>query len=261
MNLKQTTAWGSRLGRIGALFCFLLFLCLLDALVAGFRESPYHFSALPGGSLAVSGPLTEKTERLEELTFQSSSPEIKMEFTGLQSGYWLGGSMWTGRLTVSPRLGPGSYQFLVRTGKGYTGKPAPLFQVALYKDQGALQRGAKSFILRLFGLRPWKAALFLVPLLLLVFGTVFYLSRKTEDLLADQGQAEVYRIMKDETGSRIFFGLGRRNGLEPERRLILIGRQGEEIGTIKVEEVFEGHSTAKVGPDLDVRPGFMVVRS
>jgi hypothetical protein len=261
MNLQQTQIWSRWAGRIGSFLCILLFLIIIDALVSRFREPHNRFSGLPGSRIAVSGPLADKAEQVGELTYVTDSPDIQLEFDTIQTGFWLGGYLWNGTLGISPHTRPGGYQLTVHTKKSLTAKSSSLFQIEVYNDLRGLQQNSKSFLVRWLGIYSWQAGLFLIPFIAFTFGAVFYLSHKTESLWADRGKAEVYRVRKVETGYEIFFGLGREQGIQPGSRLFLSNSQGKEIGSISVEEVFEGHSTARVNLDLNIQPGFMISRS
>lgn len=260
MNLKQTATWNKGLGKIGTLLCALLLLAILDGLVSRFREPSNHFSCLPGSRIAVTGPLTEKTENPRDLNYQSNSREIRLVFEAIQTGYWLGGYMWNGTLEIDPGIQPGGYTLNVQAPKKMGGRPGAPFHIAVYKDQGQLNQNSKSFFRWTMGINPWRAASTIIPFILLVFGLVFFLSHRMEILLADQGQAEIYRIKKSTEGYEIFFGLGSKQGITPGTRLTLIDKQGRVIGSITPQEIFETHSIARVGSESTVQPGFMIRR-
>lgn len=261
MNLKQTSTWSRWAGRIGSFLCILLFLIIIDGLVSRFREPPNRFSGLPGNRIAVSGPLAGKTEQVRELTYQTNSPDIQLEFDAIQTGFWLGGYLWNGYLSISPGARPGGYQLTVQSKKSPAEKSSSLFQIDVYNDLRGLQRNSKTFIVRYLGIYPWQAGLFLIPFILFTFGVVFYLSHKTESLLAEQGKAEVYRVRKGIEGLEIFFSLGRKQGLQPGTCLTLFDNQGKALGSITAGEVFEGHSTAQVDLGLKVQPGFIISKT
>ena len=261
MDLKQTVIWSRWAGRLGSFLCILLFLIIIDGLVSRFREPLNRFSGLPGDRIAVSGPLAEKTEQVGALIYHSNSPDIQLEFDTIQTGFWLGGYLWNGYLIISPRARPGGYQLTIQNKKAQSEKSSSLFQIEVYNDLREFQRNSKSFLVSSLGIYPWQASLFLIPFIAFTFGVVFYLSHKTEGLLAEQGKAEVYRVRKGENGYEIFFGLGRKQGILPGSRLILFNNQGKEIGSIYVEKVFEGHSTAQVDFGVIIQPGFIISRS
>jgi hypothetical protein len=260
MNLKQTATWNKGFGKIGTLLCVLLLLAILDGLISRFREPTNHFSCLPGSRIAVSGPLTEKIENPRNLAYQSNSQEIRLVFEAVQTGFWMGGYMWNGILDIDPGIQPGGYTLIVQTPKRTRGQPGAPFHVEVYRDQTQWNQNSKSIFRRTLGINPWRAALFIIPFILLVFGLVFFLSHKMEILLADQGKAEVYRVRKSKDGYEIFFGLGSKQGINPGTSLTLIDKQGGVIGSLTPQEIFESHSIARVGLESTVQPGFMIRR-
>jgi hypothetical protein len=261
MNLTQSSLWGKWTGRTGTLLCVLLLLAILDALVARFREPLNHFSCLPGSRIAVNGPLAEKINDPRELTYRVNSKDIQLVFEAVQTGYWLGGNMWNGTLLIGPGIQPGGYQLTVHSKIGTRKSSPSLFEIKVVKDLTSYHHQSKSFIERSLEINPWKIVLFLIPFILLTFGIVFYLSHRAENLLAEQGKAEVYRVTKGETGYQIFFGLGKNHGIQAGHRLTVIDNQGREVGSIIVQEVFEGHSTARLDSGLNVSPGFIISKS
>jgi hypothetical protein len=260
MTLDQIKAWRRWAGRIGSFLCILLFLIIIDDLVARFREPLNLFSGLPGDRLAVSGPLTKKTNQVSELIGQTDSSEIQLELKSIQKGFWLGGYLWNGSLNISPTTLPGEYHLTVRPKDTPAEKSSPLYRIHVYKDLRELKRNSKSFLVRSLGIYPWQAGLFLLFPILFTFAFVFYLSHMEERLLAEQGKAEIYRVRKKDLGYEISFGLGSKQGIQTGSNLILIDHQGKILGSIIVAAVYENHSTALVDPGLPVRPGFIISR-
>jgi hypothetical protein len=258
MDLKQTSTWRSRTGKIGTVVCLLLFLAILDALIARFREPLNHFSGLPGKIIAVTAPLTDPSDDLRDLSYISSSQGVRLHFEALQKGYWFGGAMWNGTLDIGPDVLPGNYTVQVKSKRGAGGNSGSPFFIKVYKDLAELKKGSTSLFLSLLGINPWPVALCLFPLVLLSFGLVFYLSGLRDRLLFQEGKAEVYRVRSEENDEEIFFALGNKQGVRPGTRLILSNPQGSEIGSIITVQVFENHSTARVDKDWKVHPGFMV---
>jgi hypothetical protein len=195
------------------------------------------------------------------LTYQTDSPDIRLEFQTIQTGFWWGGYLWNGYLSFSPRIQAGEYQLTVQTKTSPVEKLSSSFRIEVYNDLRGLRLNSKSIIVRHLGIHHWQAGLFLIPFLVLSFGFVFYLSNRAESLLAEQGKAEVYRVRKGEMGYEIFFGLGMKQGIKPGNHLTLSNNQGKEIGSISVEEVFEGYSTARVDLGLSIQPGFIISRA
>lgn len=261
MSLNRTSHWRDWAGRVGTLCCILLSLAVLDALVSRFREPLNQFSGLPGSRIPVNGPLAEKIENPRAMAFQTNSREIHLVFEDIQTGFWFGGYLWNGTLIIGPRIEPGRYSFVVKPANQPGNQGATRFEVEIFKDQAQLDRNSKSFFLSTLGVRPWRVLLFCIPLIGLSLGIVFFLSQKADRLLAEQGQAEVYQVRKGESGHEIYFGLGRQQGIHPGTRLSLYHKNGQDLGAIVAQEVFEGHSMARVDPGIPVEPGFMISQS
>lgn len=258
MSLKRISHCRDWAGRVGTLCCILLSFAVLDALVSRFREPLNQFTGLPGSRIPVNGPLAEKIENPRAMAYQTNSREIHLVFEEVQTGFWFGGYLWNGTLTIDPRIEPGRYSFVVKPANQPGDKTATHFQVEIFKDQDQLENNSKSFFLSTLGVRPWKVLLFCIPLIGLSFGIVFFLSQKADRLLAEQGKAEVYQVRKGESGHEIYFGLGSKQGIHPGARLSLHHKNGQELGSIVAQEVFEGHSMAWVESGIPVKPGFMI---
>jgi hypothetical protein len=209
----------------------------------------------------VTGPLAEKIDDLRQLTYLSNSKDIRLVFDSVHTGFWFGGYMWSGRILVSREIQPGLYKLAVPTQRDAKSKSASLFQVEVFKNEFSRRQASPSFIHRYLGISPWRTALFLFPFILLTFGIVFFLSQKAEVLLAQEGKAEVYRVLQGEIGCQIFFGLGKNQGILPGVSLALFNEQEKLIGRATVQEVFEDYSIAQTGLESSVMPGFIVSRS
>lgn len=216
---------------------------------------------MPGESIAVTAPLPEKIGTIGELTYHTDAEDLRVVFDSLQSGYWLGGRMWRGRIVVGPEARPGLHETIVAAREGVQMKPPYTAHVEVFRDALSLRKASPSYILRYLGASPWAAALFFAPLFLLAFGAVFLLSRKAARLLAREGKAEVYDVAEGEKGCEIYFGLGLSQGIRPGDAMAIFDEKERPTGTAIVQEVFREHSTALAGSESLVKPGFMVSRS
>ena len=260
MTIEQATQWRSGLGKIAAVFCLFMFLTVLDGLVARFREPANVFKVLPGEAVEINGPVVEEVSSIQELTYQGSSPLLRLEFLALHKGYFLGGDMWRGRLTADGQLAPGEYQVLVQgPGKGGE-KPLPPFRILVYPDEGSRQRSAPSLVLRFTSYSPLTVAPGLLALVLAAFGWVFFLSQKIEALLGQKGQAEIYRVLRRDDGWEIRFGLGTAHGLHPGDRLAVYDFQGRRAAGGEVQEAGERSAWAVIPGDQEVKEGYIVMR-
>jgi hypothetical protein len=235
-------------------------LALLDGLISQFREPSNILKVLPGSSVEINGPLYDEVQNVRELTYTSSSEQLSLDFEVAHKGYFLGGAMWRGRLAVSPQIPAGEYTLTVGIRGKAPPQPLPPYRIIVYPDPVSRQQSSKSLIRRYLGVSPWLVPPFFLPAILLAFGLVFYLSQKTEAFLAQQGKAEVYRVVKGEGGYIIRFGLGTAHGVQPGAHLTIFDDQGHTAGTVEVEEASKTDSQAVVKTDQVIKPGFIVSR-
>jgi hypothetical protein len=257
-TLDQISRWRTLLGKVGACFCLLLFLAVLDGLVARFQE-PYNvLKVLPGESPEINGPLQEEADDVRDLTYAGSSQHLSVSFDAMHKGYFLGGDMWRGRVLVGSQAPPGEYTLTVGV-KGKTpAKPLPPFRVVVFADPLSRQRSDKSLLRRHWGLSPWATAASFLPAILLCFGEVFYLSQKRERFLAGLGRAEIYRVASREGEYVIGFGLGTAQGLQPGSKIDIFNEQEQVVAAGEVEEATATDSLAVVPADREIKPGYLV---
>jgi len=256
MTPDRISRWRRWAGIAGSIFCLLSLLAVIDALVARFKQPLNVYQVLPETVLHIQGPLREAVDTLQKLSFQSDSREIRIDFEGVQKGYWLGGHLWRGRLIIGPEARPGLYSLKVLgPGKAAT-PPFPPFQIRVFGDPETYRRSLPSFIQRYLGVLPWVAAVFTFIPAMGFFALVFFLSQRIEGLLAKEGRAEIYRVRQTEQGIEISFGLGRDQGLEEGTRLNLFDKKGQSLGTVEARSVTAGDAKALVAEEQGVRPGY-----
>jgi hypothetical protein len=93
---------------------------------------------------------------------------------------------------------------------------------------------------------------------LLAFGTVYYLSGKREALLAETGQAEIYRVTRGDGGCEIRFALGTAHGMTPGARVVIFNEAGQQVGTGTVEVSSRTDAVAQVTTDQEIKVGYLV---
>ncbi len=260
MTLDKISRWRRWAGIAGSIFCLLSLLAVIDALVARFKQPPSLFQVLPGTSLEIQGPLREAVETPQKLSFQCDSREIRIDFEGVQKGYWMGGYLWRGRLVIGPETRPGLYSLKVLgPGKAAT-PPFPPFQIQVFGDPATYRRNLPALVQRYSGVASGLAAVFLFIPAIGFFGLVFFLSQGINRLLARDGKAEIYRVRQTDLGIEIFFGLGRNQGLEEGTLLNLYDEKGQPLGTVKVRSVDAGDAVAMAAEEQAVRPGYWLAK-
>ena len=188
---------------------------------------------LPGQVEPIDGPLAEKT-KVEELTYQSDSPDLKVSFDETHTGFWLGGQMWRGKLLVGRELKPGKYALLVKPKDPVSDRPPLVYRVNVYADKKAWRQSSKSYLIRYCDLSPWWVIAASFGSLILLGGFIFLISGRIDALMAQSGKAEVYQVSRAPNGYEIKFGLGTDHGVQPGSRLSLYDQDGRHLGRIEV---------------------------
>ncbi len=258
MNLDQASRWRRLVGWAGAGFCLLALLSLLDGLIGQYRDPANLIKLLPGMTGEIDGPIQEEVGEVQELTYLSDTADLEISFAEVHKGYFLGGLLWRGQITASPRIRPGEYHLTVAPRKSTSPRATLGFRVVVFPDPLSLQRSSMSMIRRYTGLSPWGAAAACLPGFLLAFGAAFYLSQKLDRLLAQSGRAEIYRVIKRDGDCEIHFGLGTEHGIHPGAELRVYNPRGKPVGLARVEESAPADSIAVVSRGQEIRPGFIV---
>jgi hypothetical protein len=260
MDLGQINRRRDLASKIATAFCVIALLCLVDGLLVHFREPANLVRVLPGASVEMNGELTDEAHRVQDLTFVSSSDQLKVNFEAIHKGYFLGGDMWRGRLVVGPDISPGEYNLAVIPKEATSPRKAPAFRILVFVDAASLQRSSTSVVRRWFRISAFGVAAGCLPGILLGFGAVYFLSGKREALLAARGQAEVYQVTRGDGGSEIRFALGTAHGMSPGAAVAIYDEGGRQVGTGTVEASNRRVSLAQVTGDQEVKVGYLVSR-
>ena len=258
MDLDQASRRRNLAGWAGALFFLLAFLALLDGLIGQFREPANLIKLLPGMTAEIDGPLEEEVPGVQDLTYFSDSDFLTLSFATVHKGYFLGGNLWRGQITASPRILPGEYHLTVAPRRSTSPEASLGFRILVFPDPLSLQLSSMSLIRRYTGISPWAAAGLCLPGILLAFGALFYLSTQRDRLLAQKGRAEIYRVIKRDGSFEVHFALGTAHGVQPGLELRVYNPQGKEVGLARVEAVTPADAIALVTADQEIRPGFMM---
>jgi hypothetical protein len=258
MDIDRASRRRNLAGWAGALFFLLAFLALLDGLIGQFREPANLIKLLPGLTAEIDGPLQEEVTGVQELTYLSDSDLLTLSFATVHKGYFLGGLLWQGQITASPRLQPGEYHLTVAPRRSTLPAATLGFRIMVFPEPLSLQRSSMSMIRRYTGLSPWGAAAACLPGILLAFGALLLISRKIDRLLAKSGRAEIYRVIKKDGGFEIHFGLGTKHGIQPGLELQVYNPGGKAVALARVEESAPTDSIALVTAGQEIRPGFIV---
>lgn len=257
MSLDRMTTWKSRIAGVSAAACIVAILCVLDGSAAYLREPFNSLQMLPGSSIRLTGPLPPDTG-LDGMTYESSSNAISMSLEEVISGFWMGGRMWRGTLAVGTETTPGKYFVSVLGSDDRKKVGANTFLVLVYKDRQSEIAHSISFLKRHTGVSPWTFGGLLFFLVLLGCGSLYLIGIKRDRLMAEQGEAEVYHVIRNAETVSLYFGLGRKHGVEEGGRLLLMDGKRRPIEEITVESASEKDALAKVGPLSSACPGYIV---
>jgi len=260
MDLGQVARWRDLASKIGAAFCVIALLVMIDGLLVHFRERANLVKVLPGANVQINGELTDEANHVQDLTFVSSSDQLTVTFEAIHKGYFLGGDMWRGWLIVGPGISPGEYNLAVLPKRTVSPRKAPAFRILVFSDALSLQKSSTSLVRRWFGISAFVVAAGCLPGILLAFGAVFLLSGKREALLAATGQAEVYQVIRGDDGFEIRFGLGTAHGISPGARVAIYDEGGQQVGTGTVEVCNRKVSVAQATSDQPIKAGYLVSR-
>lgn len=260
MTFERTTETRRWIGRAAAVFCALFVLAAMDGLVSIFRKPVNELHMLPGETSRIDGSLGENVKGVEELSWIADSPAVELQFESVHSGFWMGGLMWRGDLTVDPGIAPGKYSLVVTLKNKPWAKAQAGFLILVFTGEKELNAASRSFLLSRLGLNPWHVAVFFLVLIALDVGCVYLLSRKRETILMARGIAEIYHITESAAGVEIYFSMGSRLGMTPGTRMEILNEETLPVGEATVSKVNEKDAMALVGEGARPKPGFLVRR-
>lgn len=231
-----------RLGILCAICCVVVFIALIDALLARFRQNPHEFHVLPESKIDVMGPLPQDIKDLSHLKVTISPDDgIGFSFMGTQSGYWLGGTFWRAAIEVPKKIPEGKYVVTVTGPPPYDKKPLARFTISVHGDPEGIRKASLSLFKRYLSINPWFVFSSSFVCALCLGAGLFLLSSRIEKLLRNEGIGEVYRILFDQEKSQTYllFGIGRNVGLTEKDLLEIIDLDGKIIGTAEIKELYE----------------------
>jgi len=259
MNLKQATYLRKLCGIIIAVLFFMVLLSILDGFIAKFTSSINVLNLLPAQTAKLNGYLEDKSiKNPDRLNYTINSKFIKLNFIDFQTDYWFGSNMWRGVVTVDNSITSGIYDLKVYVKGETTLKPTSVFKINVYKDHESYRKSFKSVIQRNLGISPWWLTIGIFLLILPGCGVIFYLSNKIEYIMAQQGKAELYRVINVDNGMEIYFGLGTKHGIKAGMKFFLNDEKEHTIGIIEVSEASETDSCALWQEDIPVKIGYIV---
>jgi hypothetical protein len=265
MNISQAQGLRQLIGWLTAALLFTALACLADALAAGFKGETRILQGIPGSKLPINALMPAGAETITDIRVLGGDDRITLVPEEVFTGFWLGGTMWRGSVSVSPDARPGTWT-LTLEGPPLAEKPKGMlpiiFTVTVHEDAMAQQKAAASFIMRHSGYEPFVVSALLAGLAIPGGLAGFMLSRRIEQLLTLEGKATVYMVKKSEEGTRATFSLGSENGIAPGMDVRFVNQAGQQTGEGQVVESQLTDSTATITSgscvmgDLAVLPDF-----
>ncbi len=256
LDTMSDTGSRKKVGLLVSVLIFIFFVGILDGLFAHFRKSPSELHALPGNILSVMGPLPADVDSIGKLKVVTS-PEngVRLIFSGIQKGHWLGGTFWRGDIDVFKTAPPGKYLIRIFVIVN-TNKPISEFTVFVHEDEKSLRRNFLSLFMRYIGVSPWYVSISALGLAFPLIGYLLFLSSKIDKELLDRGFSEIYYVKFNEDGEVIVaFGFGLKDGIDVGNILDVFDESGlNKVGYVEVKKVFEKDSIGLFRGESDLLP-------
>ncbi len=241
---RQYRALRKNQKRLGGVCAFLLLAALLgmlDGLQGVMRSGANTLDLLPGGSAALSGPLSIKNPVHNDLQIRFSPGNAPCSFhlEGFFAGYWFGNGMWRGTVVAHSDAKPGEYT-LRASFRGAPASTAQHYTVRLHADAENMRAASTFFLLRLTGVNPFVLAGACVILAILLGVGVYRLgSRHIHNVLA-LGCGEVIRASAVDGGCRIWCLLYGARAPAEGTLCPVLDAEGVSLGQARAERVDKG---------------------
>ncbi len=256
------------LGRLCLFVSMIALISVSDGLSAAHRKPANDFDIIAGRSFKITGNVYGNVKSARDMAVVSDSPELTLNFDkDIFSGYFLGVEMWRAQLKAGSALSPGRYHLRLIPPDLPEIKPEDrqkleallTYTVNVYADVKSQRQGSLSFINLYIGVSPWFTAIGFFLTAVSTGAWIFVIFGKIEAVLAKQGFVEIYRVSKNAGWLEVFFGLGKRHGLEAGEKIGLFNASGDLLKELVVETI--GKETSSVTVDImNIRPGFMAAR-
>ena len=240
-----------------------------DGLSSAMRVPLNQLDMIAGRTTEIIGKFYGNTANPGNLAYVSGSPGLSVSFEkeGFK-GFWLGENMWRGTIVTSKDLTSGTYSLKITSGDMSNIKPKHrkdvenrmTYPVRVFRNEAEMRAGELSMARRFLGISPWILSALSLPLILVSGALVFLLSGKIEKAMAENGQAEIYRVSKNDSQLEVFFGLGETHGLTQGEAMKLFDKSGRLITEIRVHTIGPENSSALTDLCFPVTPGFLVAR-
>lgn len=238
MNVStQLTRLQRLTGLLAMFFLLIAGICLVDALLGGMKGRQSSIELIPDSFFQISGPMPPKTENLRGFVIEGEPEDgsVRLLPEEVFSGYWLGGSMWRGRIVVEPHAQPDTYTISVKDQFGEKQNPALVFSVRIWANQDELNAHSPSRLTRMSGLDPFVFVLGFVFCGLVTGAVNFMLGRAWQRHLAAHHCSEIHMLKRLEQGVEIKCDIrGLEYPVQPGVRATIYRPLGESVGMATV---------------------------
>lgn len=257
MNFRSLAARRKLAGLCGTLLICLILAFTVDGMVAGGRKDPTLYDLVPGQSLNLTDPMPRGAEKLSDLSFRATSPNVELRFLETFSGFWLGGTLWRVEAVIPAGAPEEEYSLVMHyQANGTETTPRQAYRFRIHKDARGVQAAALSLTQRNLGLSPYFVAACLLPVALLPMFASVFLSRKIASALRAEGMTEIFRAMASPEGQRIFFSQLSDKPLDENTEVQVLDEHADKIlGRALVFATAKGDVEAIMQDGVNIRPG------
>ena len=247
MVIAQSLRLRATLGWLVAALLLVALACTVDGLTIGMKGNALTVEGIPGESHPLTGPMPGGAGTLQDVRVQGTDNDVQLVLEGLQTGYWLGGSMWRATVRIAPDAKPGERSLLLEGPLlAAAQQTAVTLKIVIYRNALVRQQASNSFIMRHTGLDAFKIAALLFVVALPFAGGIFLVSRSMDTQLAQLGLATIYMHKRTKEGETISFSLGLRHGLAPGMLVTIVDTSGRTMGQAEVLTCRPEDATARL---------------
>ncbi|MDK9707232.1 MAG: hypothetical protein OEL83_09290 [Desulforhopalus sp.] len=230
--------WQKLSGIVAMILLTAALAAFVDAMVGGLKGNSGTIDLIPGSRFLISGPMPPKTEAIADFVIegQSSDDSLRLIPEAIFSGYWFGGSMWRGVITVGPDALEGEHTIMVKDRYGEKQNPALVFAVRIWPDLATQNAHSPSFLTRTTGINPY---IFAGGFLLggLVTGVLnFFFGWLWARHLSSRRCGEIYILRQTDQGTEVTCDLQEGISAAPGMSCTLYRRFGAALGSAVITE-------------------------
>ncbi len=257
------------IGLLGAVLFGLASVAVIDGLQTLMRHDFNRLDLIPGEVVAVSGNMPRNAQSIGDLQYVFEG-ETGLRFTPKEAfkGFWFGGQMWRGNLSVPADAKPGRAVLTIvdlvpakrvgdanATQSATVQNPMLVNQIRIFADAAARRAEDPSYIYRFFRLPPFAVAVFFAVLAFAACLTHWLLFGRAERALTADGTYFIHGVKPDSAGAIVAFAHVGHDGFAPGDPVRLLDAKGRARarGTITEKNRHKGFAQF---PPLGMQPRY-----